>query len=195
MIRVVSADIGACWSMCDRNQRRYRRAVPWSAPNCLACSTARSARSPKSGGNLISSIIYHTPWHACLCDGEFGQVVATRTGHHAGGALSCEVRQVGYFLRLNKRPGSGVLDETSRPDESRVLENRSDVRPRMLPLLSLTTELLSLNPVVTEPMICCLPSRTKSLLSDIRILQPYSTEAAVLFENLLVLPTSTVEYW
>jgi hypothetical protein len=51
----------------------------------------------------------------------------------------------------------------------------------MLPLLSLTTELLSLNPVVTERMTCCLPSRTKSMLSDIRILQPYSTVAT---ENL-----------
>jgi hypothetical protein len=69
----------------------------------------------------------------------------------------------GNSLRIS-RPGSAAFDETSRPDESRVLENRSDVRPSVLPLLSRTTELLSSNPVVTEPG--CLFSRVTDKILD-----------------------------
>ena len=64
-----------------------------------------------------------------------------------------------YFLRPIRRPASAELVETSFPCESRVVWNRSLVRPVISFRSSLTTLDESLYPVVTEATILRLPSR------------------------------------
>jgi hypothetical protein len=55
--------------------------------------------------------------------------------------------------------------ETRLPCPSRVVWNRSLVRPIILLPSSRSTEDVSLKPVVTEPMILRFPSRTYSFFS------------------------------
>ena len=69
-----------------------------------------------------------------------------------------------YFLRI-RRPGSAELTETSLPCPSRVVVKRPLVRPVMRFCSSRTTAVVSLYPLVTEPMILRFPSRMKSFFS------------------------------
>ena len=64
------------------------------------------------------------------------------------------------FPLLIERPGSGELVEINFPCESRVVPKRLLVRPVIPFCSSLTTLDESLYPVVTDPMILRLPSRT-----------------------------------
>jgi len=76
-------------------------------------------------------------------------------------------RDLAAYLRRMRKPGSAELVETSFPCVSRVVLNRSFVRPAMSFCSSHTTDEVSVYPVVTEPIMRRLPSRTYVLLSDI----------------------------
>jgi hypothetical protein len=71
-----------------------------------------------------------------------------------------------YFFRLIRRPGSEELMDTKFPRPSRAVWNLSLVRPVISFFSSRTTADVSLKPVVTEPMIRCLPSRMYFFSSD-----------------------------
>src|ERR1035438_4503214 len=71
------------------------------------------------------------------------------------------------YLRLPiRRPGSGELMDTKFPCSSRVVWNRSLVRPVILLCSSRITAVASSKPLVTDPMIRCLPSRMYFFSSD-----------------------------
>jgi hypothetical protein len=78
--------------------------------------------------------------------------------------VSSRITLESYLLRIS-RPGSAELIETRLPLLSRVVRNLSLVRPVIWFRSSRTMLEVSLYPVVTEPMILRLPSRTKSFFS------------------------------
>ena len=86
-------------------------------------------------------------------------------GEAAGEIAAPRIR--GYFRFPSKRPASSELMLTKFPCPSRVVSYLSLVRPESLLSSSRTTADVSLKPLVTDPMICRLPSRTYFLLSDI----------------------------
>jgi hypothetical protein len=75
-------------------------------------------------------------------------------------ALANSWRALDGYLLLNNKPVSDLFADTNLLSLPRVVLNFSDVRPNSCPSEPRTTEDVSLNPDVTEPIIFLSPSRT-----------------------------------